>query len=61
MLDFFRLIGMPVNLTELIGREPSDEEIRHMAEMCTKGGTATLGALRKLTIEDVETIYRNAR
>ncbi len=60
MQDFFHTIGMPVTLSELIGRRPTEEEIAHMARMCTKDGTATLGAVRPLGLKDVETIYRNA-
>lgn len=60
MRDYFRSIGMPVNLTELIGRRPTEEEIDHMAAMATKNGTATLGSLRKLGLEDVKHIYHAA-
>lgn len=60
MRDYFRSIGMPVNLTELIGRRPTEEEIDHMAAMATKNGTATLGSLRKLGLEDVKHIYNAA-
>lgn len=60
MRSYFRSIGMPVTLTELIGRRPTEEELCHMADMCTKNGTATLGTLRPLARKDVLAIYNAA-
>lgn len=61
MRDYFHLIGMPVSISELIGRPVTEAEISHMASMCTKGDTAPLGRLRPLSKHDAEIIYRNAQ
>ena len=58
--DFYRRIGMPTSIPELIGRPATDEEIRLMVDKCSRGGTITLGAMEVLTPADMETIYRMA-
>lgn len=61
MREYFKLIGMPVTITELIGRPLTEAEISHMASMCTKGDTTPLGRLHPITEHDAEIIYRNAQ
>lgn len=61
MEAFFRRIGMPTNIRELIGREVTDEEIREMADKCSDGGTKTLGSFKVLSRTDMEHIYRMAK
>ena len=58
--DFYRRIGMPVSIVELIGRRVTDEEIGLMVDKCSRGGTITLGALEVLQQEDMAAIYRRA-
>lgn len=60
MEEFYRSIRMPVSLQEL-GIEPSDEEIRELAEKCSFGGTRTIGCVKKLDREDMFQIYMKAR
>lgn len=60
MKDFYRKIGMPTNVPELIGRKATAEEIAHMADRCTNHGTFAIGGLRKLSLEDVTAIYTAA-
>ena len=60
MEDFYRAIGMPVSIRELIGREATDEEIRLMADKCSRNGSVTAGNFKKLNREDMEAIYRMA-
>ncbi len=61
MEAFYRSIGMPTNIRELIGREITDEEISRMAAICSDNGTKTAGALKVLKLADMENIYRMAR
>ena len=57
---FFRSIGMPVSIPELIGREATDEEIREMVRKASRDYTITLGAMEVLKPEDMEAIYLKA-
>ena len=45
---FYRNIGMPVNIHELIGREITDEEIHEMVRKCSRNFTATTGSFKVL-------------
>ena len=58
---FYRRIGMPTSIHELIGRDVLEEEIKEMARKCTLDGTKTEGKFKVLTREDVEQIYRMAK
>ena len=60
MERFYRDIGMPVTLRELLGRPATDDEIVEMARRCSHDGAITVGALRVLTRTDIEAIYRAA-
>ena len=61
MERFFRAIGMPVSIRELIGREVTDDEIDEMARKCSLGGTVTKGTFKVLHRDDMAAIYRMAR
>ncbi len=59
--DFFRDIGMPVTIRELIGHTPDEEELKKLVYECTYRGTrAAIGALRVLNEEDMFAIFRMA-
>lgn len=58
--DFCRAINMPVSMTEL-GVNPSDAQIREMAEKCIAGLGGPVGKVVRLTVDDVEEIYRMAK
>lgn len=58
--SFYRDIEMPVNMKEL-GVEPDEEQIREMAQKATNQGTTTMGAFKKLGMEDLIKIYRAAK
>ena len=60
MEDFYRQIGMPTTIPELIGRQATDEEISVMVDKCSRGGTITVGAMEVLAKDDMEAIYRMA-
>ena len=58
---FFSSLGMPITITQLIGREPTDAEMREMAIKCTHFGGRKIGGLMKLGEEEIYQIYQNAR
>ena len=60
MEAFFKSIGMPTSIPELIGRKATDEEIAIMAEKCSRGGTITIGAMEVLDQGDMAEIYKLA-
>lgn len=60
MEEFYRSIGMPVNLEEL-GVHPTDGQIEEMAERCLAACGSNTGSAKKLTREDMIRIYTNAR
>ena len=55
---WFRSLGMPLSLTELLGREPSDEEVEKLATVCSRDRTRTIGAFKTLGHEDIIAIYQ---
>ena len=61
MERFYRAIGMPVNIHELIGRDITEGEIREMVRKCSRDGKITQGSFKVLGPEDLEAIYRMAR
>jgi alcohol dehydrogenase YqhD (iron-dependent ADH family) len=61
MERFYRAIGMPVNIRELIGKDISDDEIKVMARKCSRDYQRTIGSFKVLKVEDMEAIYRMAR
>jgi hypothetical protein len=61
MERFYHAIGMPINIRELIGRDITDEEIKEMTRKCSRDHTATCGALKVLSADDMEAIYRMAK
>ena len=58
---FFSAIGMPISISELLGRVVTDEEINTLADRCSRGGTITVGAMEVLDREAMRTIYQMAR
>ena len=58
---WFRSLGMPLTLTELFGRNPSDEEIDRITTECSRGRSRTIGSFKTLDHEDMLAIYRAAR
>ena len=59
--EFYRQIGMPTSIHELLGREITDQEIDTMVEKCSRGGTITLGAMEVLDTQAMRDIYQLAR
>ena len=58
--QFYRSIGMPTCISELIGRTVTDEEIGEMVLKCSRGGKMTVGAMEVLTTTDMAAVYRLA-
>lgn len=61
MEDFYRKIGMPTNIHELLGREITDDEINIMVDKCSRGGTISVGAMEVLGQKEIRDIYEIAR
>ncbi len=58
--QFFRAIGMPASIPELIGRKATEEEISTLVEKCSRGGKMNIGAMEVLKPEDMTAVYRLA-
>lgn len=61
MERFYRAIGMPVNIHELIGKDITDAEIQEMVRKCSRNGKITQGSFKVLDQADMEAIYKMAR
>ena len=61
MEDYFRSIGMPVTLKELLGKTVSEEEIRLLAKNCALATGGKVGSAMVLYEEDMANIYRMAK
>jgi len=59
--EFYRKIGMPTNIRELLGREITADEIEEMVNKCSRGGTITLGAMEVIDTQGMRTIYEMAK
>jgi len=57
---FFKSIGMPTSIPELIGRPATDEEIGEMVRKCSRDYTITVGAMETIAAKDMELIYKMA-
>ena len=60
MEEFYREIGMPTTIPELLGRHLTDEEIEVLTDKCSRGGTITVGAMEVLNAEAMRTVYARA-
>lgn len=59
-VEFFREIGMPVNLKELGVGRLTDEELKELADKATMGGTVKLSKIKELDVSDVYKIFQAA-
>ena len=59
--QFYRQIGMPTSIHELLGRDITDSEIDTMVDKCSRGGTITVGAMEVLDAQAMREIYNMAR
>ena len=58
---WFKSLGMPLSITELLGHEPSDEEIGRIALECSRNRGRTIGAFKTLDHDDIVAIYKACR
>ena len=60
MERFYRAIGMPTCISELLGRTISDDEIDVLVDKCSRGKTITVGTLEVLSHKEMAEVYRLA-
>jgi len=60
MEGFYRSIGMPASLKEL-GLELTEAQIAELAQRCRRATPKGLGAMKRLSEEDMANIYRMAK
>ena len=58
---FFASLGMPTSISQLLGRDITDEEIVEMARRASHDGQITIGNIRVLSQEDMINIYQMAK
>lgn len=58
--QWFRSLGLPTSLTELLNREITDDMLHEMAYTASYGKARKLGKLRVLDYEDMYQIYKGA-
>lgn len=59
--QFYRKIGMPTSIHELLGRDITDEEIDVLVDKCSRGGSIKIGAMEVLDAQAMRSIYKMAR
>ena len=57
---FYRAIGMPTNIGELLDRTLTDDELDTLAERCSRDGTITVGAMEVIDQQAMRAIYTMA-
>lgn len=57
---FYRQIGMPTTVPELLGRKMTDQEIDTLVDKCSRGGKLKIGAMEVLDEHDMRAIYNLA-
>lgn len=60
-VEYFREIGMPVNLREIGVQEITEEELMDLSLDATMNGTVKLAKIKALDVSDVYQIFKNAR
>lgn len=60
MENFYRSINMPTSLKEL-GVEPTEDQLKEMAEKCSWWGGRMIGCVKVLDGEDIWQIYQDAK
>lgn len=60
MKEFYHAIEMPITLKEL-GINPTEAELKEMAEKCNYRTDGTIGIVKKLKVSDVYSILKNTQ
>ncbi|MCQ2288470.1 MAG: iron-containing alcohol dehydrogenase [Muribaculaceae bacterium] len=58
--DFYRTLGMPTSIPELLGRPVTPGEIDEMVDKCSHGGKLAYGSLEKIDTTAMTAIYNMA-
>ncbi len=58
--DFFKSLGMPLSLTELLGKKLSQKELEDLAQECSFAQKRTIGTFKSLAYDDILKIYTMA-
>ena len=59
--EFFAALGMPLTLTQLLGHEPTDEELIALTDECSYQKSRSIGSFKVLDYDDMLAIYRACR
>lgn len=57
---YFKSLGMPINIFELMGRTLTEDEIKELTVKCTNYSTRKIGGLVELGEKEIIDIYREA-
>ena len=60
MEQFFKSIGMPICIEDLLNRQMTEDEIDELVDKCSRSGKMNIGAMEVLTPKDMKAIYMEA-
>ncbi len=60
MEHFFKSIGMPICIEDLLNRQMTEDEIDELVDKCSRDGKMNIGAMEVLTPKDMKAIYMEA-
>ena len=60
MEQFFKSIGMPICIEDLLNRQMTEDEIDELVDKCSRSGKMNIGAMEVLTPKDMKAIYKEA-
>ena len=60
MEQFFKSIGMPICIEDLLNRQMTEDEIDELVDRCSRSGKMNIGAMEVLTPKDMKAIYMEA-
>ena len=58
--DFFTSLNLPINISQLVGKTLTNEELTYLTSMCTDNNTKTIGNFSPLNYQDVYAIFKLA-
>ena len=60
MEQFFKSIGMPICIEDLLNRQMTEDEIDELVDKCSRDGKMNIGSMEVLTPKDMKAIYKEA-
>ena len=60
MEQFFKSMGMPICIEDLLNRQMTEDEIDELVDKCSRDGKMNIGAMEVLTPKDMKAIYKEA-